>query len=584
MKQSLIYFCYIFKNIIRSKVFIICVTLYYALMAVIIYLIPSIIDISYYQVFNNKMIIITANIIIIILAISIVIQNYKKNQIDGSELIILSKVITRTAIAWIKIITIFLTYILVSLGYVIVTLFLLINNSFESVGGIIVGAFFGPIVTMLFWSGVTLFCCLIFKSTITLFLFVFGVMGTSTIISNVIDIKIKSPTTLLNQEGFNTSEFCLFENNDLQKFNAFVICYYNNKIIDSNTKINNQTLNQLNLQPNTVLNHYWNNAINKSGVALSTYLDIWELTNNLFNIHLSGKWYPQSYDIGSLTNEMNDYQQRSALFKYTPVNMLNYSNLPIVQIDNESYTLRLNNFNSLNTKAINDETTLPVPTINGDNFSTIAISKNGLQNFAKNYFNDAIIAKMKKYGQKISSIPTYNNLAINDALGYFDLISSYIYTKMNANIMGIRYNDAFTNTIVEYIYNFQRYSYFLLNEIINNPSGYQNIINIEKAKLMIYNILMLNSKSRTIPLITMKANELNKLLNNPDLIDNLKIENYSIKYNLQMQLINTKNLESLNLVELSSTFNYDILLVVMISTTFSLNIIGSSIIMSKDQH
>lgn len=584
MKQSLIYFCYIFKNIIKSKVFIICVTLYYALMAIIIYLVPSIIDINYYQVFNNKMIVITANIIIIILAISIVIQNYKKNQIDGSELIILSKVITRTAIAWIKIITIFLIHILVSLGYVIVTLFLLINNSFDSVGGIIVGAFFGPLVTMLFWSGITLFCCLIFKSTITLFLFVFGIMGTSTIVSSVIDMKITSPTTLLNQEGFNTSEFCLFENSDLQKFNAFVICYYNNQIVDSNTKINNQTLYQLNLQPNTVLNHYWNDAINRSKVALSTYFDIWELTNNLFNIHLGGRWYPKSYDIGSLTNETDDYQQRSALFKYTPVRMSDYSNLPIVQIDNESYTLRLNNFNSLNTKSIKDTLILPTTNINGNNFSTITIFKNNLQSFAQNYFNDEMIATMKKYAQKISSIPTYSNLAINDALGYFDLISSYIYTNMNANIMGIKYNGEFTNGIVEYIYNFQRYSFFLLNEIINNPSDYQNIVNLEETKQMIYNILMLNSKSRTVPLMTIKANELNSLLNNPNLIDNIEIENYSIRYNLQMQLMNTKNLESLNLVELSSTFNYDILLITMILISFSLNIIGSSIVMSKDQY
>lgn len=155
---------------------------------------------------------------------------------------------------------------------------------------------------------------------------------------------------------------------------------------------------------------------------------------------------------------------------------------------------------------------------------------------------------------------------------------------MNANIMGIKYNGEFTNGIVEYIYNFQRYSFFLLNEIINNPSDYQNIVNLEETKQMIYNILMLNSKSRTVPLMTIKANELNSLLNNPNLIDNIEIENYSIRYNLQMQLMNTKNLESLNLVELSSTFNYDILLITMILISFSLNIIGSSIVMSKDQY
>lgn len=584
MKQSLIYFSYILKNIIRSKVFIICVTLYYILMAIIIYLLPPIIDISYYQIFNNKMIVITANIIIIILAISIVIQNYKKNQIDGSELIILSKVITRTAIAWIKIITIFLVYVLVSIGYVFVTLFLLINNGFDVVGGIIVGAFFGPLVTMLFWSGVTLFCCLIFKSTVTLFLFVFGIMGTSTIVSNVIDIRIKSPTTLLNQEGFSTNEFCLFENNDLQKFNAFVICYYNNQIIDSNTKINNQTLQQLNLQPNTVLNHYWNNAINESGVAISTYFDIWELTNNLFNIHLNGKWYPQSYDIGSLRNEVDNYPQRSTLFKYTPVNKLEYSKLPTIKIDNEIYTLKLNDFSSLNTKAISDQVAFPIATINENNFETITISKNNLQNFARNYFNDAMIATMKNYSQKISAIPTYSDLAVNNAIGYFDLISSYIYTDMNANIMGIKYDKAFKNAIIEHIYNFQRYSYFLLNDLVDNYDKYKNIIDVNETKLMIYNILMLNSRTRTIPLIVVKANEFNNLLNNPSLIDNLKIENYSVKYNLQMQLINTKNLESLNLVELSSTFNYDILLVTLLSISFSLNIIGSSIIMSKDQY
>lgn len=584
MKQSLIYFCYIFKNIIRSKVFIICVALYYALMAIIIYLLPPIIDISYYQVYNNKMIIITANIIIIILAISIVIQNYKKNQIDGSELIILSKVITRAAIAWIKIITILLVYILISLGYVIISLFLLINNSFDSVGGIIVGAFFGPLVTMLFWSGVTLFCCLLFKSTITLFLFVFGIMCTSTIVSNVIDIKIQNPTKLLNDEGFSTNEFCLFENDSLQKFNSFVICYYNNQIIDSNTKINNQSLSQLNLQPNTILDHYWNNAINKSGIKLSTYFDIWELTNNLFNIHLNGKWYPQSYDIGSLSNEMNDYQQRSALFKYTPVNMKDYSNLPTIQINNESYTLKLNNFSSLNNKYIQSVAILPIPEIEQNNFSTILISKDNLKLFAEKYFNNETIALMKLYSQKIYANQSYNNLESNDAIGYFDLISSYIYTNTNANVMGIKYDNEFINMLTEYIYNFQRFSYFLLNDLIKNPNNYQENIDVNETKSMIYDVLLLNSKSRTIPLMTMKANELNNLLKEPNIIDNMKIENYSVRYNLQMQLMNTKNLESLNLIELSSTFNYDILLIVMLSISFSINIIGSSIVMSKDQY
>ncbi|MDE5617347.1 MAG: hypothetical protein K2I36_00645 [Ureaplasma sp.] len=553
-------------------------------MSIIIYLLPSIVNMSYYQVYNNKMVMITANIIIIVLAISIVIQNYKKNQIDGSELIILSKVITRFAIAWIKIITILLVYILVSLGYVIISLFLLINNSFDSVGGIIVGAFFGPLTTMLFWSGITLFCCLIFKSTITLFLFVFGAMGVSTVISNVIDIKIQNPTTLLNQDGFTTNEFCLFENNDLQNFNTFVICYYNGQVLDTNTKINDESLSQLNLQPNTVLEHYWNKAIDQSGIVLSTYFDIWELTNNLFNIHLNGKWYPKSYDVGSITAEMDGYEQRSALFKYFPINYLELNDLPKIEIDNEFYTLKLNNFNSINKKSIQDLATLPIPSLSNNNFSTIAISKDNLKEFARSYFSNQIIKLMKEYSQKLSTLSSFNNLTINDAVGYFSLLSSYILTKMNINVMGMRFNNSFINSVTENIYNFQRYSYLLLNDLINNPNEYQTIIDLDTTKEMINNILLLNATTRRIPLITMNANEFYNLMQNSNLIDNSKIKNYYIDFSLQMQLMNVKNLESLNLIELSSTFNYDILLIVMLTISFSINIIGSSIVMNKDQY
>lgn len=126
--------------------------IYYFLLAIFLYLFPYLTKLNYLELFTYKSVLSIINILLVIVAMSMVLFLFKQGYEDGSELVLHSKPLTRTVMIWSKIAIIFLINGLISLIAVIITSFLFTYNSFDIYlqRAIMLGAFLGPFTTGIF--------------------------------------------------------------------------------------------------------------------------------------------------------------------------------------------------------------------------------------------------------------------------------------------------------------------------------------------------------------------------------------------------------------------------------------------------
>ncbi|MBR2651517.1 hypothetical protein IKE96_03205 [bacterium] len=96
--RFLIYTKYNFINLIKNKIIAISLSLYYALLIVFLFVLPKFAQLTYVEIFSNKSLLSIINLVLITAVVAIIIFLFKQGYEDGSELIIQSKVITKTEI------------------------------------------------------------------------------------------------------------------------------------------------------------------------------------------------------------------------------------------------------------------------------------------------------------------------------------------------------------------------------------------------------------------------------------------------------------------------------------------------------
>lgn len=593
--RFLIYTKYNFINLIKSKIVLISLALYYVLLIVFLYILPKFAQMNYIEIFSNKSLLSIINLILITAVVGMIIFLFKQGYEDGSELIIQSKPITRTEIVWSKIILVLFFDLLITLVSVIITSFISLSNSrIESIRAGILGSFFGPLITSIFWSSITILCCLFLNKT-AIYLLILGLNAILSIINFVFSLANVMPSKIVDKSNIDYVTV-QFKNNQTNGVDNFGVATYNSKAIDDKTEINNKTLTELGYSTNNLLPKLWKNALNKSSILKTSYLDICGTLCSFYGIFIPNySLYQFTYgDKNFVTSDPTFY----LYFKSLPSNfdMNNYSS-----INDKLYLAAINyNCTYLFDNFDYDYFNLPTPTFdsNTQNYKLQTFYKNDLSLFYKTFFSKTEIQKAKAFQNFLTSNTINPNWYNNIANYYFCLISSYLTTLFNVNITNYMNNSSFNTYLVNYLFRFQYFTYLLMKDYFSsNPVIFNNINDVTAETINVWfsilnqpnnitNLSQINQMkiddTRTSFILIWKAQKNNNLMNNLKSIDPNSLSGFMFSNKLPLGIINPNQMQTLAYINWNSVYNFSATIPTWLICSILLLFLSTSMILRKD--
>ena len=592
--RFLIYTKYNFINLIKNKIIAISLSLYYALLIVFLFVLPKFAQLTYVEIFSNKSLLSIINLVLITAVVAIIIFLFKQGYEDGSELIIQSKVITKTEIIWSKLVLILLLNLLITMICVAITSFTLLSNDrIESIRAGILGSFFGPLITCTFWSGVTIICCLFLNKT-AIYLLILGLNAVLSIVNFVFTLANVMPSKVVDKSDIDYVTVQL-RNNETNATDNFGIATYNNSAINANTIINNKTLSELGYNVNDLLHKLWRNGLYKSSILETSYLDICATLCSFYGIFIPN-WsiYQFTYsDKNFVNNDPTFYLEFNNLSQN--INMNNYSS-----INNKLYLAALN-YNSTYLYSNMDYEYVYLPSPNFDskigNYQLQTFYKNDLALFYQTYFSNVQIQKAKDFQAFLLKNTTNPNWHTNIANYYFSLISSYLATLFNVNMTNYMNNSNFQTYLINYLFRFQYYTYLLMKDYFSsNPVIFNDIKNVSTDTINIWFSILSQPNNITSwnQINQMKIDLSNSYMliwqaqKNNNLINNLKTANpnslagFMVKYKLPLGIINTDQMQTLATINWNSVYNFAATIPTWLISSVLLLFLSASMILKKD--
>ncbi len=595
MQHFLVYTKYNFFNLIKTKIFWITLVIYYFLLAIFLYLFPYLTKLNYLELFTYKSVLSIINILLVIVAMSMVLFLFKQGYEDGSELVLHSKPLTRTVMIWSKIAIIFLTNGLISLIAVLITSFLFTYNSFDIYlqRAIMLGAFLGPFTTGIFWSGIVVLGCFMLKK-VTIFIVIISLNGLFMIVNfvNVVSIVMQPQQAAKTGIDYSTTQFI---NKDNYQVSTYAIATNNNLAITNTSKINGKPLELLGYSPQNILDKTWNTAYRQTNVISQALLDPASLFASFYSVYING-W---SWNNTQFLPKYKDMLSTDASFhiKFNQFDLDKYSSNWISFSAPSNQTLFLTNLMGTipNYDFQASSFSLPTPVFLNDNYVINEFSTSNLANFYETFYNVDQIKLALQVQNKLKTV-TGKNYGNNAANYYYMIFSSSLMTDYKLSINNYLNSNDFISTLNNYLFNFQYQTYQLMQDYITNPSKYPEV-NSDTIAMWFAVLLQPNNinnfDANTLAKMTInpqrtkcavwQAEENNNFFSNIENYDLTKLNGIIVNNrSLPLTLITKQNLASLNQIEILPVYDYPTLIAWWIILSALLIFVGASIMYRKD--
>lgn len=555
-------------NVLFRSIFVyITWALYFLVLIFLFYLLPIMLDTklsfitSYTYFFIILVMIAMTNVSSLIYAI------FRKSIDDGSELIVISKPITRTSIIWAKIIL----YLMITSIVAGITALISYLTRFTNYSNITVSTelakntFIATIVIYLLFGGIASILSIFMKQVGSLIclLSIFILLMIYSVISNQIFMSV--PKSLKYKQGLYLSPISLVQTdkeNDLSKTNYH---WGVNASINSNN--NFMTLEFYNKQnfgvsPNNYLQHSYNKSVESNNFYV--YL----LTNIVYQLTSIYTWpsdyYLESsyYSLSSVLRSSNSYNIRLDFEPNTLLNKdnnfirINYANQQYYlsnnylsyAIDSKNNSIYLSNsYIDSMSGPIKQSTNLILPAIDFVNnaMSRYQIDWTNSNQFIENYFNSNVLKLIEQL--KTKAINFWFSVFISNNLQEF--IDSTNQTPNYQNLNAIMQKSFYQLDL------FQKLS---TNALLKNASN-DSSINSELYNCLSNFYLPQIGTNQSLPI-----NQANYALVYPikdwNKLNLYNSKEYMINYQPLYYLINANEIPTFNFVNVSTFFNYYVLI------------------------
>ncbi len=555
-------------NVLFRSIFVyITWALYFLVLIFLFYLLPIMLDTKLSYITSYTYFFIILVMIAMTNVSSLIYAIFRKSIDDGSELIVISKPITRTSIIWAKIILyLMITSIVASITALISYLTRFTNYSNVTVSTELAkNTFIATIVIYLLFGGIASILSIFMKQVGSLIclLSIFILLMIYSVISNQIFMSI--PKSLKYKQGLYLSPISLVQTdkeNDLSKTNYH---WGANASINSNN--NFMTLEFYNKQNFGVSpNNYLQHSYNKSVESNNFYVYLW--TNIVYQLTSIYTWpsdyYLESsyYSLSSVLRSSNSYNIRLDFETNTLLNKdnnfirINYANQQYYLLNNYlSYAIDAknnsiylsNNYIDSISGPIKQSTNLILPAIDFVNnaMSRYQIDWTNSNQFIENYFNSNVLKLIEQL--KTKAINFWFSVFISNNLQEF--IDSTNQTPNYQNLNAIMQKSFYQLDL------FQKLS---TNALLKNASN-DSSINSELYNCLSNFYLPQIGSNQSLPI-----NQANYALVYPikdwNKLNLYNSKEYMINYQPLYYLINANEIPTFNFVNVSTFFNYYVLI------------------------
>lgn len=555
-------------NVLFRSIFVyITWALYFLVLIFLFYLLPIMLDTKLSYITSYTYFFIILVMIAMTNVSSLIYAIFRKSIDDGSELIVISKPITRTSIIWAKIILyLMITSIVAGITALISYLTRFTNYSNVTVSTELAkNTFIATIVIYLLFGGIASILSIFMKQVGSLIclLSIFILLMIYSVISNQIFMSI--PKSLKYKQGLYLSPISLVQTdkeNDLSKTNYH---WGANASINSNN--NFMTLEFYNKQnfgisPNNYLQHSYNKSVESNNF----YVYLW--TNIVYQLTSIYTWpsdyYLESsyYSLSSVLRSSNSYNIRLDFETNTLLNKdnnfirINYANQQYYLLNNYlSYAIDAknnsiylsNNYIDSISGPIKQSTNLILPAIDFVNnaMSRYQIDWTNSNQFIENYFNSNVLKLIEQL--KTKAINFWFSVFISNNLQEF--IDSTNQTPNYQNLNAIMQKSFYQLDL------FQKLS---TNALLKNASN-DSSINSELYNCLSNFYLPQIGSNQSLPI-----NQANYALVYPikdwNKLNLYNSKEYMINYQPLYYLINANEIPTFNFVNVSTFFNYYVLI------------------------
>lgn len=515
------YLKFLYLSIIKKISTWIIFIIYLLSIIFFVYILPTILNQSLQSIFAYVSIILLLVIIIATCSAYITATIFRSGIDDGTELLLLSKQITRLNIIWAKV------FVLISIELIISALcsILVIFTKFFKFGisnplPFVIGVFLMYFIVSLFFSSITIILSLkLKKSSLTIVSSSIAVL--ISLLSFINYIVAKTPGIFNTADSYSISQNALFKKNDNKNFELYdgYNLYFNGYPVTSETTNYDGNLIINNNNNDNVINNIYKQNLNKTNFLITSQIDI-------------GFQWTQLLNLSNFVFDSQTVERTSS----SPSSLFNSSVMSNYYLTFEQIEVQSNEYLSLNWK------------LDSSNINFFPIS-------TREHFGIYKFSSTNKF-------KSLNNIDNN----YYNLKSKFVYIPtldIQDNIIKlIRFNNPYNNKspeIIDYLINevsiIKEYKEFL-NFIKVNTSTKTYYFNqfLLSYYFYMYNILIENiHKNMDIQIIDKFGNEL-KVIKNANLKN---IFHYDFHIDLEFYKIKPIDyLSSYNLVSLISIITF----------------------------
>ncbi|MDE5617572.1 MAG: ABC transporter permease subunit [Ureaplasma sp.] len=499
---------------------------------------------------------------------SLIYAIFRKSIDDGSELIVISKPITRTAIIWAKIILyLLITIIVAGITALISYLTKFTNYSNEIVATELAkNTFIATILIYLIFGGIASILSIFMKQVGSLIclLTIFILLMIYSIITNQIFMSV--PKSLKYKQGLYLSPISLVQTdtkNDLSKTN-----YHWGANASINSSNNFMTLDFYNKQnfgisPNEYLRYSYNQSINSNNFYVYLWSNVlYQLTSiytwpsddylessyyNLSTVLRSSNSYNicLDFDTNTLNNESNNFVKINYLLQdyYLGNNYTSY-----VSDTKNNLVFLSDSYISSMSGSINETNNYVLPAIDIDNnlILNYEINWSNLEEFVEKYFNSNFINLVKQSNTSILNFwfSVFLSQNLETIIGTNNELSNLNYLTKNS-------------IIKKSLYQLDLFQKLSANALLNNVSKDTTINEYLFSCLFDFRLPQTSSNQQ------LQISQSNVALFYP--ISNWNNLNgnyneYLLNYQPLYYLINANEIPTFNFVNVSTFFNYYVLL------------------------
>ena len=630
---------FLFSILFRKWSFWITTGLFILLLTLFWYVFPIVLKVDIFEVSTYKGLVMLLVLFLAISTVTTTVQIFRTGIDDGTDLLVLSKPISRVEMMWSKLITLMLTNLFISCVACFISIWIIFYpHDDQKIGAnFILSTFVGTLINALFWSSVTIIFAILFKK-FTAFVLVIGFQACLIVISLVCSLVIKSPNgVLLHDNHVSYSGLAVLSKQDANQdieydWGVVPVNVKKSTVINGDTKYKNQTLNQQGVNMSTLVKQIYNYGVQKSNDSVSRVIDLdFQLsmlltfitnhnlekmnansvisgTESILEKMVYNSGIPISYSLLFSNQPKRDVSSDQTIEKINlnGVDFVLSSNRAMSLIPKDgswgwnSNSFLPNEFGVFKHGFSNDSLVFPIYELNSEKTNFATKSFDNLDSFAQYYFGSEQIEKIQGYFNSHFNNANSNRKNVRARSYYETLMSIYTIQKYGYDMKNKKGNfkEKYINPMASLLIDFQYATYCALKQAIEEPIKYNwmtsHSLELMKSVLKIGPTDFLEFKVGNQPFVNLnKANWFNESDIFVGSIDDFKdymTNNQTSKlvnsmwYALRAPfvLVPSNNLESFATVAFVNSYNIEALTLCWTFVSLIILAVGMNVYLRKD--